>query len=923
MNQEAMDDTSAHATSAWLAELDDALRDDVRWLGNELGNTLVRQEGQPLLDLVEQVRRLTRDGRTDAAAAGELDEVLRGLDTQQTTLLVRAFTTYFRLATVVEHVHLIDLLRSPDESRQGWLPAALEAVRDAGVPDDDLHAMLAKAEIRPVITAHPTEVSRRSMLTKLAALGQLVEERSDPRLTDIERARLDRRAQEVVDELWTTDELRIAQPHPTDEAHSALYYVELALRDVLPDLLDDLTAALGDDVELPGDWAPIRFGTWVGGDRDGNPHVTDDVTEDVLARMHGRGLVLIEEQLTQLARELSLSIRIAEVSDELTASLAEDRGALPSVWRRLEHLNREEPYRLKLSYCVARVQNTRRRLERRTPHEPGRDYLDADGLLDDLLLLRRSLIGRARQTVIARRLDRVIRIVAATRFHLAVLEVREHSRAFHQLLAELFEQNGMEYPEEPEARAEVLAAELAGHRPLSAVTTEVSEDATRTAAMFTHLRHAMDRYGPGVVDTCIISMTHGPQDVLAAAIAARESGLVDVSRGIARLSFVPLLETVDELRRAGPILDDLLSTPAYRELVRLRGDVQEVMLGYSDSNKEGGVVTSQWSIHRAIRALRDTAARHGVGLRLFHGRGGSVGRGGGPAHDAIVAQPYGAVSGRVKLTEQGEVIADKYLLHARARNNLELLLSATVEASLLHTSATIDVDKLARYDEVMDLISEAAHARYRELLDHPDLVDYFLTATPVEELGRLNIASRPARRPSSDGGIDGLRAIPWVFGWTQSRQIVPGWFGVGTGLQAAIEAGHADLLAKMSASWPFLRTLLSNVGMTVAKTDLGIANAYVDRLVAADARGPFGLIAEEHQITTAMLHDLRGDQAGSSGNPVLDRALDVRDLYLQPLHALQVELLARTREADDPDEAVDRALLLTINGIAAGLRNTG
>jgi phosphoenolpyruvate carboxylase len=347
------------------------------------------------------------------------------------------------------------------------------------------------------------------------------------------------------------------------------------------------------------------------------------------------------------------------------------------------------------------------------------------------------------------------------------------------------------------------------------------------------------------------------------------------------------------------------------------------MLGYSDSNKDGGVVTSQWSIHQAIRSLRDTASRHGVGLRLFHGRGGSVGRGGGPAHDAIIAQPYGAVDGQVKLTEQGEVIADKYLLHARARNNLELLLSATIESSLLHTSSTIDADQLARYDEVMEVISSAAHAAYRQLLDHPSLVDYFLAATPVEELGRLNIASRPSRRPSSDGGLAGLRAIPWVFGWTQSRQIVPGWYGVGTGLEAALEAGHEELVHEMASSWPFLRTLLSNVGMTVAKTDLGLASAYVERLVASDHRGPFDLIAAEHERTTRMLHDLRGDQAGSSGNPVLDRALDVRDLYLEPLHALQVELLARTREADKPDEAVDRALLLTINGIAAGLRNTG
>jgi phosphoenolpyruvate carboxylase len=561
--------TDPDSTERWLAELDDALRDDVRWLGHELGNTLVRQEGAHLFDLVEQVRSLTREARGgDTQAAAELDDILRGLDTREATQLVRAFTTYFRLATVVEHVHLIDLLRSPEESRRGWLPAALARIDEAGISRTDLIALLGRAAIRPVITAHPTEVSRRSMLTKLAALGELVEQRSDPRLTELDRARLDRRAQEVVDELWTTDELRIAAPRPTDEAHSALYYVETALRDVLPDLLDDLVACLGDQVELPGDWAPIRFGTWVGGDRDGNPFVTAEVTDDVLTRMHVRGLILIEDELTRLARELSLSVRIAEVSDELTSSLDEDRRVLPGVWERLEHLNREEPYRLKLSYCVARVQNTRLRVERRTPHEPGRDYLDADGLLSDLMPLRRSLLASAGQTVIVRRLDRVLRIVAAARFHLAVLEVREHSRAYHVLLQELFEHNGMDYPDDAETRTAVLSRELAGHRPLSAVTTQVSEDATRTAAMFTHLRHAMERFGPGVVDTCIVSMTHGAQDVLAAVIAARESGLVDVGRGIARncRSSRCSRRSTSSRRRAASS-DDLLSIPAYRELV--------------------------------------------------------------------------------------------------------------------------------------------------------------------------------------------------------------------------------------------------------------------------------------------------------------------------------------------------------------------
>lgn len=912
----------------WLVDADQALRADIRWLGAELGATLIRQEGQGLYDLVERVRRLTGEARAgDADAAVELDGVLQGLDAGSGIRLVRAYTTYFRLATVVEHVHLIDLLRSPEEARNGWLPSLFARLEGAGVTPEQVQDVVARAEIRPVITAHPTEVSRRSVLTKLAELGALVERRSDPRLSTTDRDRIGRRVQEVVDELWTTDDLRIARPRPTDEASAALYYVEHVLAGVLPDLLDDLDADLaGIGGAVPDDWAPIRFGSWIGGDRDGNPFVTAEVTEEVLDRMHDRGLALVEAELTELVHDLSLSIRIVEASEELLVSLEADRQLLPAVWDRYQLLNREEPYRLKISYARERVRRTRARLAAGTAHQPGRDYLDADGLLDDLLLLRRSLVETAGQDVVARRVDRVIRIVSAARFHLAVLEVREDSSRFHELIDELFATNGLAYPDDPAERLAVLADELAGHRPLSAITTTVSDQPQRIAAMFSHLREAMDRYGPRVVDTCIISMTKGPQDVLAAAVAARESGLVDVGQGVARLSFVPLLETVDELQDAEGILDTLLSTPSYRELVRLRGNVQEVMLGYSDSNKDGGVVTSQWSIHRAIRSLRDTATRHGVHLRLFHGRGGSVGRGGGPAHDAIVSQPHGSVDGRVKITEQGEVIADKYLLRDRARNNLELLLAATIEATLLRTTANVDADRLARYDEVMDLVSAAARTRYRELLDHPSLVPYFIASTPVEELAGLNIASRPARRQTGNAGIDGLRAIPWVFGWTQSRQVVPGWFGLGSGLRAAREAGHGDLLAEMATEWTFLRTLLSNISMTVAKTDLGIAARYVDRLVPQEHRAPFDVIRAEHALTVQELHAVRGDAAGSSGNPVLDRALEVRDRYLQPLHAVQVELLARVRESSEDvgrDGDTDRALLLTINGIAAGLRNTG
>ena len=755
--------SATREVDAWRDQIDLALREDIRRLGDELGRTLVRQVGDDLLAQVEEIRSLSRRAdEGDTSAADELHRTLGEVDALTAIQLARAFTTYFHLATTMEQTHRVSMILSrPEQSERGWLPTTVDRLLEAGVSPDDVAAALHRLEVRPVVTAHPTEASRRSVLSKLADLGELAVRRRDPRLSASDRQRIDRRSAELIDLLWVTDELRVSAPRPTDEAQATLYYVEQVLYDVLPDLVADLRSELERlEVDLPPEARPIRFGSWVGGDRDGNPFVTPEVTVEVLAWMHDRGLRLLERALADLVTELSPSSRIVGPDERLAASLERDRELLPEVWDRLSHLNREEPYRLKVSYCLERVQRTRERHRRGTPHQPGIDYRDATELVADLDLVRDSLADHAGQLVAAGRVDAVRRIVDASGFHLAVMDVRDHSRTFHQLVSELFEINQLVYPDEEAGRRRALDRELNGSRPLSGLTTEVSADATRVARTFTVLRESMDHYGDGVVDTCIVSMTRGASDVLAAVVAARESGLVDVPRGIARLSFVPLLETVDELQAADQIVGELLSTPSYREVVRARGDVQEVMLGYSDSNKDGGIVTSRWSIHTAIRKLRDVASRHGVRLRLFHGRGGSVGRGGGPAHQAVLAQPYGAVDGAVKLTEQGEVISDKFLLPDLARHNLEVLLSATLEASLLHTTSRQPEGTIARYDEVMDVASASARSAYRQLVDDPSLVDYFLASTPVQELGELNIGSRPSSRPEAGGGLGGLRAIP-------------------------------------------------------------------------------------------------------------------------------------------------------------------
>ena len=879
------------------------LRNDVRRLADLLGQTIARQESEELLSLVESVRLSVREGQQD--------QVLSKLDDSQTISLVRAFSNYFNLANVAEQVNRSKILSEAHKSGGSWLSKTVDNILQAQKDGKDfdtkeLQTWIDNFSVRPVFTAHPTEAARRSVLSKMTTIAELLEQ-PDSQLKI-------QRLAEAIDLLWQTDELRLGRPEPLDEAVNSIYYLNELLLETVPEVLAQFkneVKRLGVDLSLTA--RPLSFGTWIGGDRDGNPNITAEVTKAAILLQNSHFVRTVSEHLDELKQSLSISTKLVGVSAELEKSVSQDLEKLPEIENRYRRINVEEPYRLKATAIGHKLALTQTRHTNGLPHFPGRDYKDTDELMKDFEIMHTSLLANNGELIATGLLERITRAIGAFGLTNATMDIREHSEVHHRLLSQLFSDLTPEL-----ITSKLLSDEQPG-------TSDLDEPSDRCYKTFLAINELVDRFGPEVIESYIISMTKSADDVIAAVLIAKIAGLISLKpkNEFAKIGFVPLLETVTELRSADKILEDLLSNKNYRKIVELRGNLQEVMLGYSDSNKDAGITTSQWEIHKAQRKLRDVAIKHGVKLRLFHGRGGSVGRGGGPTYDALIALPWGSIDGQIKMTEQGEVISDKYGLPALAKENLELTLAAALEATVLNRKPRQSAGDLNSWNECMDLISDHAFSAYRGLVEQPELPAYFYASTPVEQLGNMFLGSRPSRRPQDSGGLDSLRAIPWVFGWTQSRQIVPGWYGVGSGLKAAREAGKGELLQILLKDWHFFRTFISNVEMTLAKTDLSIAQRYVDELVDPSLHKIFEQIKNEFELTVKELLLMTNKTEILGNQPILARTLQIRDAYLAPLQLLQISLLKRVRNQKEVDPLLARALLLTINGVAAGLRNTG
>ena len=932
-----MDDTTRSATTQEVADDDKdvPLREDTRLLGRTLGDVLRAQSGERGFERIEAIRQTAirfrrAEGEEARSVRDALSALLNDLTIARTLDVVRAFSYFSHLANLAEDVHQNRRRRAHafagSAPQRGSLAHALAHVDARGVPRASVERWLADALVSPVLTAHPTEVQRKSILDAEREIARLLTVRDRMPMTADEAHEWHLALHRRVLALWQTAMLRLSRLRVVDEVENGLAYYRYTFLAEVPRLYETLAHALADGAPIDPAAMPafFRMGSWIGGDRDGNPYVTAETLGYAVRAHAGVAFAHYLDEVHRLGAELSLSARLVRPDGELLA-LAE-RGGDVNPHRA------DEPYRRAVSGIYARLAATARALAGtvppRPPHAELAPYASPAEFASDLATIAVSLARHGAQALADQRLTPLRFAVGAFGFHLASLDLRQNADVHEAVVAELLATAGVTdgyLALDEAARVALLARELGSPRVLRVPRASYSDRTASELAVLETAAGVHARFGPLAIPHYVISKCQSVSDLLEVGVLLKEVGLV-AGESLA-VDIVPLFETIDDLGAAGRVLCDALDQPRYAAWVRGRGGRQEVMLGYSDSNKDGGYLASNWALYRAEVDLVAAARDRAIGLRLFHGRGGTVGRGGGPSYDAILAQPPGCVAHGLRITEQGEIIASKYSDPELGRRNLETLVAAALESALVdpeQLGARADV-----YVAAMDGMAAIALDAYRDLVYRTEgFVDYFRASTPIAEIAELNIGSRPASRTSSNR-IEDLRAIPWVFSWGQCRLMLPGWYGVGTGIDTWLarhaegEAAGRALLAEMHARWPFFRSMLANLAMVLAKTDLAVASRYAELVPDPTLRTTiFDRIAAEHARTRAAVLAITGQRRLLDDNPTLDRSIRNRFPYLDPLNHLQVELLRRYR-AGQTDDRTQRAIHLTINGLAAGLRNSG
>ncbi len=906
-----------------FADKDGPLRDDIRLLGAILGDTIRDQEGEDIFKIVEQIRQTSVRFHRDRSVkdAKTLHDILGALTSRQAQRVVRSFSYFSHLANIAEDAHHRRRTRAHaiagSTPRIGTIRRALDDAKAHGITRGALQAFFERSFISPVLTAHPTEVRRRSTQTWEMAVARRLDLFNDRDITQDEREQIREAIREAVLSLWQTSLLRRRKLTVVDEVANGLTYYDYSLLSEVPIVYQTLEQQIDTYAkDEPARPIPsfLRLGSWIGGDRDGNPFVTADVLETT-ARMHGMKIIRhYREECVNLRKELTLSDNIVALTSDLRA-LADlgDDGS---------EAQQNEAYRRALNGMTKRLTSTLRSFEN-APTNGARSYTSPGEFKADLEAIHRSLVENGSGILTRGRLHRLLRAVDCFGFHLASIDLRQNSAVHERTIAELLEAvtPGTDYLKLDEAqRVAVLDKELDTARPLISPFLTYTEETETELGVFRMAVAAQKRYGHKIIHTSIISMSESVSDLLELAVLLKEVGLID-REGVAAVNLVPLFETIDDLRACPGIMEAVFENRHLAKIVASRGNVQEVMLGYSDSNKDGGFVTSGWELYKAEIALVDTFKAAGIGMRLFHGRGGSVGRGGGPSYDAILAQPAGAVDGQIRITEQGEIISSKYASKDSCRRNLNIIVAATLEASLIDSTLPPPPD---HFRQTMGEISDLAYAAYRKLVyETKGFQDFFWGSTVINEIATLNLGSRPASRKKGRN-IEDLRAIPWVFSWAQCRVMLPGWYGFGSAVEQWLAGGgKLDLLRQMYKEWGFFRTQLANMDMVLAKASLAVASRYADLVEDETLRTTiFSEITKEHDRTIKQLFAIMEQDRLLQSNPLLERSINNRFPYLDPMNHVQVELLKMLR-ANGDDEEVRGGVHLSINGIAAGLRNSG